>query len=215
MEKGKSENDAVHCRTAYGTLGNTWRFMRLFSIPAATIVLISCAGASHAPASPTPLTSIDTAYYAVSGNTRREWTANLPRAAAAAGIPSGAPAYTLGAMTWTFDRTRTTSIGCQVEGSRLQLRLGHVMPKLTPEAAPSAQDRASWDAFVASLWQRAHLREEVGARVADSLRADLRRARTADCAQLIARTREQVAAFPAHYMAAAQAAEASLPMMEP
>ena len=130
--------------------------MRPPIILAAAVVLAACASASHAPAAPTPLNSIDTAYYAVPGSTHREWMANLPRAAEAAGIPGGAPAFTLGAMTWTFERTRTTSIGCQVEGSRLQLRLGHVMPKLAPEAAPSANERASWDAFVASLWERAH-----------------------------------------------------------
>ena len=116
--------------------------MRLISIPIAALVLISCAGAPHTPATATHLTSIDTAYYEVPGRTRQEWSANLPRAAQAAGIASGAPAFTIAHLMWSFGRTRTTSIGCQVDGSLMQLRLGHVMPRLTSGAAPSEADRA-------------------------------------------------------------------------
>ena len=175
--------------------------MRPFVVLFAALALASCAGASHTPATATHLTSIDTAYYEVPGRTRQEWSANLPRAAQAAGIASGAPAFTIAHMMWSFGRTRTTSIGCQVDGSLLQLRLGHVMPKLTSGAAPSAADRASWDAFVASLWDGAHAREAIGARLADSMRVELRNARGDDCAELIARTREKVNAFPARYSA--------------
>ena len=185
--------------------------MRLLGIPAVALVLTSCAGAPHTPASTTHLTSIDTAYYAVPGSTRSEWAANLPRAAQAAGIPSGAPAFTIAHMMWSFGRTRTTSIGCQVDGSLMQLRLGHVMPRLTSAAAPSEADRASWDAFVASLWEGAHAREAIGARLADSMRVELRNARGADCAQLIARTREKVAAFGARYSAEVAAEQQGTP----
>ena len=189
--------------------------MRLLSVPIVALVLISCAGASHTPASATHLTSIDTVYYEVPGRTRSEWAVNLPRAAQGAGIRSGAPAYTIAHMMWSFGRTRTTSIGCQVDGSLMQLRLGHVMPKLTAEAIPPAEERAAWDEFVASLWERAHLREAVGARLADSMRVELRDARGSDCAQLIALTREKVAAFPARYRQATQTDEARLPVIGP
>ena len=185
--------------------------MRLLSIPAAALVLISCAGASHTPATATHLTSIDTAYYEVPGRTRQEWSANLPRAAQAAGIASGAPAFTIAHMMWSFGRTRTTSIGCQVDGSLMQLRLGHVMPRLTSAAAPSEADRASWDAFVASLWEGAHAREAIGARLADSMRVELRNARGADCAELIARTRQKVEAFGARYSEQVAAEQRGVP----
>ena len=185
--------------------------MRLLSIPLAALVLVSCAGAPHAPASPSQLTSIDTVYYEVPGHTRSEWVVNLPRAAQAAGIRSGAPAFTIAHLMWSFGRTRTTSLGCQVDGSLMQLRVGHVMPRLTSSAAPSEADRASWDAFVASLWEGAHAREAIGARLADSMRVELRNARGADCAELIARTHEKVNAFPVRYSAQVALEERGVP----
>jgi predicted secreted Zn-dependent protease len=165
-------------------------------------VIVACAGAPRASTTPAPLTSVDTAYYQVPGSTRAEWAANLPRAATAAGIVSGAPSFTVGHVMWSYSGTRTTSIGCQVDRSIVQLRLGHVMPRLMDGAAPSSSDRATWDAFVGTLWDRAHVRESIGAAMADSLRAELRRSRTSDCTQLIQSTHALVAAFPARYAAA-------------
>jgi predicted secreted Zn-dependent protease len=174
----------------------------------ASICVTACAGAPRGARAPTPLTSVDTAYYVVPGNTRHQWAAVLPRAARAAGITSGAPSYTVGHVMESVGGTRTTSIGCQVDRFVVQLRLGHVMPKLAENASPSAEDRAAWDAFVARLWERAHRREAIGARLADSLRKELKTARNMECPQLLTVTREKLDEFPARYSAAVMAAEA-------
>jgi len=176
----------------------------------ATIGLVACASAPRGAKAPTPLTSVDTVFYEVAGSTPSEWRRQLPRAAAAAGMPRGAVTYTLAHMILNPGYTRTTPTGCQFEQSFLQLRLGHVMPRLSTRAAPSAGDRASWDGFVAALWERAHLSEEVGQRLADSVRAEVRRERAESCAPLIEQTRRLTDGFGARYRAAVQAAEASL-----
>lgn len=82
------------------------------------------------------------------------------------------------------------------------------MPRLAENATPSAEDRAAWDAFVARLWERAHAREKVGAALADSLRAELRKGRRQDCGQLIELTQTHLDQFPVRYSAAVEAAEA-------
>jgi len=176
----------------------------------AAAMLTACAGAPRGSRAVTPLTSVDTAYYQVPGNTRREWAAVLPRAARAAGITSGAPSYTVGHLMESIGGTRTTPTGCEVDRFVVQLRLGHAMPKLTDTASPSAEDRAAWDAFVARLWERAHLREAIGARMADSLRNELRSARSLECRELLRVTREKLDKFPARYTAAVAAAEMEL-----
>jgi predicted secreted Zn-dependent protease len=150
---------------------------------------------------------VDTAYYEVAGNTRAEWRRQLPRAAQAAGIPGGALAYTIASMRLGTGGTRTTSIGCQIEDSQVLLRMGHVMPKLSASAAPPASDREAWDAFVAGLWERAHLREEVGQRLADSLRREVKRERASDCAPLIVMTRQKLDGFRARFSAAVREEE--------
>ena len=81
------------------------------------------------------------------------------------------------------------------------------MPRLTAGATPSASERAAWETFVGTLWEGAHAREVMGARMADSLRAELKRSPTFNCAELIAVDREKVAGFPARYMVAVQAGE--------
>ena len=169
--------------------------------------LAACAGASHGPAALTPLTSVDTAYYEVPGITRPEWARNLPRAAETAGLRSGAVSFTVGRVAWVYAGTHIASNGCQLDGMVVRLRLGHVMPRLTAGATASASERAPWEAFVGTLWEGAHAREVVGARMADSLRAELKRSPTFNCAELIAVDREKVARFPARYMAAVQADE--------
>lgn len=174
------------------------------------VTATACAGAPHGSRAATPLTSVDTAYYQVPGNTRRQWAMVLPRAARAAGIESGAPSYTVGHVMESIGGTRTTSIGCQVDRFVVQLRLGHVMPKLAPSSSPSAEDRAAWDAFVARLWERAHLREAIGAQVTDSLRRELKAARSLECPELITLTQQKLDQFPARYSAAVMAAEEGL-----
>jgi predicted secreted Zn-dependent protease len=174
-------------------------------------MIAACAGATaRPPRAPTPLTSVDTVFYEVAGSTSSEWRRQLPRAAEGAGMPRGAVTYTLAHMLVNPGYTRTTPTGCQFEGTLLQLRVGHVMPRLSASAAPSAADRAAWDAFVAALWERAHLREEVGRRLADSVRAEVRRAHAQECAPLIEQTRRKTAGFGARYRAAVQAAEEAL-----
>lgn len=184
--------------------------MRVMMLAGAVLVIaIACASAPRGSKAPTPLTSVDTAYYVVPGNTRTQWAMMLPRAARAAGIESGAPSYTVGHVMESIGGTRTTSIGCQVDRFVVQLRLGHVIPKLAPTASPSAEDRAAWDAFVGRLWDRAHLRESIGAQVADSLRKELKAARNMECQALIAATQQKLDEFPARYSAAVMAAEES------
>lgn len=169
-------------------------------------VLADCASAPHGRREATPLTSVDTAYYEVAGNTRAEWAAALPRASRAAGIMNGGPSLTMAHLLETRSGTRTTAVGCQVDRYEVQLRLGHVMPRLSARAAPSAADRAAWDAFVARLWEQAHVREAIGARIADSLRTEVRAAQAPDCPTLQARARTTLAQFPARYGAAVRAA---------
>jgi predicted secreted Zn-dependent protease len=176
----------------------------------AVAMLTACAGAPRGARTPTPLTSVDTVYYEVAGSTPAQWRRELPRAAQAAGIPGSGVTYTLAHMLLNRGYLRTTSTGCQFEQSFLQLRIGHVMPRLPASVAPSAEDRASWDAFVAALWERAHVREEVGQRLADSIRAEVRGAHAQECAPLIEQTRRKTEAFGARYRAAVQAADASL-----
>lgn len=173
----------------------------------ASIGLAACTGAPHGARTPTPLTSVDTAYYVVPGNTRTQWAMVLPRAARAAGIESGAPSYTVGHVMESIGGTRTTSLGCQVDRFVVQLRLGHVMPKLASNASPSAEDRAAWDAFMARLWDRAHLREAIGAQMADSLRKELKAARSLGCPELITATQDKLDKFSARYAAAVMAAD--------
>jgi predicted secreted Zn-dependent protease len=180
---------------------------RLVPVCFATL-LAACAVAPRGPAMPTALTSVDTAYYVVPGLTRAEWTRNLPRAAEGAGIRSGAVAYTVGRVAWSYTGTHIASSGCRFEGLTVQLRLGHVMPRLAAGATPTASQRGWWDTFVGSLWDGAHAREAVGAQLADSLRAELRRSPNTNCAELVAITKEKVAAFPARYTAAVMALEA-------
>jgi predicted secreted Zn-dependent protease len=176
----------------------------------ASIGLAACASAPRGAATPTPLTSVDTVYYEVAGSTPAQWRNQLPRAAQAAGIRGGGVTYTLARMLVSPGFTRTTPTGCQFDRSFLLLRIGHVMPRLSASASPSADDRAEWDTFVATLWKRAHLSEEVGQRLADSIRVEVRRERAQECAQLIEQTHRKVAAFGARYSAAMQAAEDSL-----
>jgi predicted secreted Zn-dependent protease len=180
---------------------------RLVPVCFATL-LAACAAPPRGSAPPTALTSVDTAYYVVPGLTRAEWTRNLPRAAEGAGIRSGAVAYTVGRVAWSYTGTHIASSGCRFEGLTVQLRLGHVMPRLATGATPTASQRGWWDTFVGSLWDEAHAREAVGARLADSLRAELRRSPNTNCAELVAITKEKVAAFPARYTAALMALEA-------
>ncbi len=176
----------------------------------AAAMLAACAGAPRGAKTPTPLTSVDTVYYEVGGSSPAQWRQQLPRAAAAAGIRGGAVTYTLAHMLLNPGYLRTTPTGCQFEQSFLQLRIGHVMPRLSASASPSAEDRASWDAFVAALWERAHVREEVGQRLADSIRVEVRGAHAQECAPLIEQTRRKTDGFGARYRTAVQAAEASL-----
>lgn len=175
----------------------------------ASIGLAACAGAPRGPSAPTPLTSVDTVFYEVAGNTPAQWRRQLPRAAEAAGIKGGVT-YTLAHMLVVPGYTRTTPTGCQFDRSLLQLRVGHVMPRLSASASPSAEDRAEWDMFVGALWERAHVSEEVGRRLADSVRVELRRERAQECAPLIEQARRKVDEFGTRYVAAVQAAEASL-----
>src|SRR6476659_10389609 len=140
----------------------------------AAAVASGCASAPKGAKAPSPLTSVDTVYYEVAGSTPAQWRRQLPRAAAAAGIANGGVTYTLASMLVSPGFTRTTSIGCQFDGSSLLLRLGHVMPRLSADASPSAEDKAAWDTFMATLWERAHLSEEVGQRLADSIRVEMR-----------------------------------------
>jgi hypothetical protein len=71
------------------------------------------------------------------------------------------------------------------------------------------EDRAEWDLFTRALWERAHVSEEVGRRLADSVRVELRRERAQECAPLIEQARRKVEEFGARYTADVQAAEAS------
>ena len=185
--------------------------MRLMAMTGAALVMATaCASAPHGHRDATPLTSVDTAYYEVPGATRAEWAAVLPRASRAAGIMNGAPSLTMAHLQETVSGTRTTAIGCQVDRYEVQLRLGHVMPRLSARSAPSAADRAAWDAFMARLWERAQTRESVAARIADSLRTEVRAAQAPDCPTLVARARKTLALFPARYGAAVRAAEEGL-----
>lgn len=171
---------------------------------------MACASAPRGARAPTALTSVDTVFYEVAGNTPAQWRQQLPRAAAAAGIRNGGVTYTMAQMLVVPGYTRTTPTGCQFERSLLQLRVGHVMPRLSSSATPSADDRAEWDIFVGALWESAHLSEQVGRLLADSVRAELRRARAQECAPLIEQAHKQVEGFGARYLAAMQAALASL-----
>ena len=175
----------------------------------ASIGLVACAGAPRGARAPTPLASVDTVFYEVAGNTPAQWRQQLPRAAAAAGIRSGVT-YTLAHMLVVPGYTRTTPTGCQFERSLLQLRIGHVMPRLSASATPSADDKAEWDIFVGALWESAHLSEQVGQLLADSVRAELRHERAQECGPLIEQARQKVDGFKARYLAAVQAARASL-----
>ena len=170
----------------------------------------ACAGAPKGPRAPTPLTSVDTVFYEVAGNTPAQWRQQLPRAAQAAGLPTGTVTYTLAHMLVVPGFTRTTPTGCQFERSLLQLRIGHAMPRLSASATPSADDRAEWDIFVGALWESAHLSEQVGQLLADSVRAELRHERAQECASLLEQARRKVDGFKARYLAAVQAARASL-----
>jgi len=175
----------------------------------AAVLASACASGPRGARAPTPLTSVDTVYYEVAGSTPAQWRRELPRAAAAAGIQGGGVTYTLAHMLLHPGYTRTTPTGCQFEQSFLQLRIGHAMPRLSASAAPSVEDRAAWDAFVAALWERAHLREEVGQRLADSIRVEVRGAHAQECAPLIEQTRRRTDGFGARYTAAVRAAEAA------
>lgn len=172
-------------------------------------LLAACAAAPRGAAAPKPLTSVDTVYYEVPGRTRAEWARNLPGAAEAAGIRRGAVAYTAAHVMWRYTGEHTASNGCQLDGSVLQLRLGHVMPRLAAGASPSASEQGAWNVFVDGLWAKAHAREVIGARLADSLRGELKRSPTSTCAELIAVDRRKVSGFPARYMAAVMADEAA------
>ena len=177
---------------------------------------VACASAPRASRSATALTSVDTAYYQVPGNTPAQWAAVLPRAARANGITSGAPFTTVGHVMESLGGTRTTSIGCQLDRYVVQLRLGHVMPRLTDNSSPSAEDREAWDAFVGRLWERAHMHEAIGARLADSLRAELKSARSMSCPDLLDQTRAKLAQFTTRYAVEVQEAErAAGPVMGP
>jgi len=176
----------------------------------AGIGLAACAGAPRGPNAPTPLTSVDTVFYEVAGNTPAQWRQQLPRAAQAAGLPRGSVTYTLAHLLVLPGYTRTTPTGCQFDRSLLQLRIGHAMPRLSASAVPSADDRAEWDRFVGALWENAHLSEEVGQRLADSMRVELRRERAQECAPLIEQARRKVDEFGARYRADVQAAEEAL-----
>ena len=185
--------------------------MRLVVMMTVAAALASaCASAPKGAKAPTPLTSVDTVYYEVAGSTPAQWRIQLPRAAAAAGIQGGGVTYTLASMLVSPGHARTTSIGCQFDGSSLLLRLGHVMPRLSADASPSADDRAAWDAFVAALWERAHLSEEVGQRLADSIRVEVRHERAQECGPLIEQAHRKLEEFGARYRADVRAAEAAL-----
>ena len=184
--------------------------MRPMLVVALAATTAACASAPKGARAPTELTSVDTVFYEVAGNTPAQWRQQLPRAAAAAGIRNGGVTYTLAHMLVVPGYTRTTPTGCQFERSLLQLRIGHVMPRLSPSATPSADDRAEWDIFVGALWERAHLSEHVGRLLADSVRAELRLARAQECAPLIEQAHKKVEGFGARYLAAMQAARASL-----
>lgn len=164
----------------------------------------ACAGGPRPVTAVNPLTSVDTAWYAVPGSSRAEWNVNLPRAAAAAGIPGGRPSWTVGHVLYRTAGTRTTATGCEVEGSLVLLRLGHVMPRLAPGAAPDSAERAAWDAFIKQLWDVAHEREAIGAKVADELRADIKRTRTSQCSELLVQNRQKLDGFFARYTQALQ-----------
>ena len=184
--------------------------MRLVVMMTVAAALASaCASAPKGAKAPTPLTSVDTVYYEVAGSTPAQWRIQLPRAAAAAGIQGGGVTYTLASMLVSPGHTRTTSIGCQFDGSSLLLRLGHVMPRLSADASPSADDRAAWDAFVAALWERAHLSEEVGQRLADSIRVEVRHERAQECGPLIEQAHRKLEEFGPRYTAAVRAAAAA------
>ena len=174
------------------------------------VMASACAGAPRGPRAPTPLTSVDTVFYEVAGSTPAEWRRQLPRAAQASGLPNGAVTYTMAHLLVVPGKTQTTPTGCEFERSLLQLRVGHVMPRLSASASPSTGDRAAWDAFMATLWERAHVREEVGQRLADSVRAELRHARGQECAPLIEQVRRKVDTFGARYSAGVRAAEEAL-----
>jgi predicted secreted Zn-dependent protease len=176
----------------------------------ASIGLAACAGAPRGAKAPTPLTSVDTVFYEVAGSTPAQWRQQLPRAAQAAGIRNGGVTYTLAQMVVSPGYTRTTSIGCQFDGSLLQLRIGHVMPRLSASASPSADDRAAWDAFTGALWAHARMSEQVGQLIADSVRAEVRHERAQECAPLIEQTHQKLDGFGARYRTALAAAEASL-----
>jgi hypothetical protein len=160
----------------------------------AVVMLAACAGAPRGSRAVTPA----------------QWRRQLPRAAEAAGIRAGGVTYTLAHMVVSPGYTRTTPTGCEFDRSFLLLRIGHVMPRLSASATPSADDRAGWDTFVAALWKRAHLSEEVGQRLADSIRVEVRRERAQECAPLIEQTRLKVEGFGVRYTTAMQAAEAAL-----
>ena len=182
--------------------------MRLLLAVGVAAMAAACASVPQGPRATTPLTSVDTAYYEVPGNTRAQWAVMLQRAARAAGIPGGAPSYTVGHVMETMSSTRTTPTGCQVDRFDVQLRLGHVMPRLSPRSAPTNDDKAAWEAFVARLWERAHAREAAGAQLADSLRRDLKMVRAPDCQEVIRLITEGLDRFPAQYAAMMRRAEA-------
>lgn len=169
---------------------------------------MACAGGPRAASAVTPLAAVDTAWYVVPGSSRAEWAVNLPRAAAAAGIPGGRSTWTVGNVVYRTAGTRTTSTGCEVQGAVVLLRLGHVMPKLAPAARPNDADRAAWDSFMQRLWTVAHEREVVGAKLADELRADMKHTRTMQCSELLVQNREKLDHFPARYAEALRKVEA-------
>ncbi len=175
--------------------------MRAASFVAVILVgtAAACAGGPRASTGVTPLTSVDTAWYAVPGSSRAEWAVNLPRAAAAAGIPGGGPSWTVGNVLYRTARTRTTATGCEVDGSLVLLRLGHVMPRLAPDAHPNEAERVAWDRFMQQLWEVAREREAIGAKVADELRADIKRTRTSQCSELLVQNRHKLDGFSARY----------------
>jgi hypothetical protein len=186
--------------------------MRLVAMAGAAAMAgaVACASAQKGTRAPTALTSLDTVFYEVAGNTPAQWRQQLPRAAAAAGIRGGGVTYTLAQMLVMPGYTRTTPTGCQFDRSLLQLRIGHVMPRLSVSSSPSADDRAEWDKFVGALWERARMSEQVGQLLADSVRTELRHERAQECAALLEQARRKVDGFKARYLAAVQAARASL-----
>jgi hypothetical protein len=186
--------------------------MRLVAMAGAAAMagVAACASAPKGARTPTALTSVDTVFYEVAGNTPAQWRQQLPRAAAAAGIRGGGVTYTLAQMLVMPGYTRTTPTGCQFDRSLLQLRIGLVMPRLAASASPSTNDRAEWDNFVGALWERARLSEEVGQRLADSVRTELRHERAQECGPLIEQAHLKVEQFGARYTADMRAAEASL-----